>query len=160
MRLFTVLLILGAVLFCATPAIAAEDAGHGEETAAADDQGKGQWGIFGIAIAAGIFKPLISGTIRAVTDKSNKTLGFGIFYAMVNVGASIGPIVAGKLRVISWNYAFLAAAIGIVLMLLITIFFYKEPERQMEGATLAKKFKDMGTALSDIKFGKFFALAD
>ena len=57
-----------------------------------------------IGFAAGIFKPLISGTVRAVTDKTNKTLGFGIFYATVNVGASLGPIVAGKLRAISWNY--------------------------------------------------------
>jgi MFS family permease len=77
---------------------------------------------------------------------------------MVNVGASIGPIVAGKLRVISWNYAFLAAAVGIVLMLFITIFFYKEPERQIEGATLGKKFRDMGIALSDIKFAVFLLL--
>src|SRR5512136_1904146 len=58
--------------------------------------------MLSIALAAGIFKPLISGTVRAVTDKTNKTLGFGIFYAMVNIGASFGPIVAGKLRVLSW----------------------------------------------------------
>ena len=59
-----------------------------------------------IGFAAGIFKPLVSGTVRAVTDKSNKTIGFGIFYAMVNVGGSFGPIVAGKLRVLSWNQSF------------------------------------------------------
>ena len=114
--------------------------------------------MLSIALAAGIFKPLIAGTVRAVTDKTNKTLGFGIFYAMVNVGASFGPIVAGKLRVISWNYAFLAAAIGIALMLLITIFFYKEPERKIEGITLGKKFKDIAIALSDVKFAIFLIL--
>ena len=59
-----------------------------------------------IGLAAGTFKPLIAGTVRAVTDKTNKTLGFGIFYAMVNVGGSFGPIVLGKLRAISWDYAF------------------------------------------------------
>lgn len=111
-----------------------------------------------IGLAAGIFKPLISGTVRAVTDKTNKTLGFGIFYAMVNVGGSFGPIVAGKLRAISWDYAFLAAAISIVVMLLITIFFYKEPEREIEGATLGKKFRDIGEALSDVKFAVFLVL--
>lgn len=114
--------------------------------------------MLSIALAAGIFKPLISGTVRAVTDKTNKTLGFGVFYAMVNIGASFGPIVAGKLRTISWNYAFLTAAIGIALMLLITIFFYKEPERQIEGVTLKKKFNDMLIALSDVKFVIFLAL--
>lgn len=114
--------------------------------------------MLSIALAAGIFKPLIAGTVRVVTDKTNKTLGFGIFYAMVNVGASFGPIIAGKLRVISWNYAFLAAAIAIGFMLLITIFFYKEPERKIEGVTLGKKFKDIAIALSDIKFALFLVL--
>src|SRR5210317_2402063 len=108
--------------------------------------------MLSIGFAAGIFKPLISGTVRAVTDKTNKTLGFGIFYAMVNVGGSFGPIVAGKLRAISWDYAFMAAAAAVVLMLLITIFFYEEPERDFEGATLGQKFKDIGIALSDMKF--------
>ncbi len=111
-----------------------------------------------IGLAAGIFKPLISGTVRAVTDKTNKTLGFGIFYAMVNVGASFGPVVAGMLRAISWNYAFLAAAIGIGLMLLITIFFYEEPPRETEGITLKQKFKDIYIALSDLRFTAFLIL--
>ncbi len=114
--------------------------------------------MLSIGLAAGIFKPLISGTVRVTTDKTNKTLGFGIFYAMVNVGASFGPIVAGRLRAISWNYAFLAAAIGIVVMLLITILFYKEPERELQGTTLKQKFVDMGVALADVKFTVFLVL--
>jgi len=116
--------------------------------------------MLSIGLAAGIFKPLIAGTVRAVTDKTNKSLGFGIFYQMVNVGASFGPIVAGKLRVISWSYAFYAAGISIVLMLLITIFFYKEPEREIEGKTLGEKFKEMGEALLEnrLKFTVFLIL--
>jgi POT family proton-dependent oligopeptide transporter len=108
--------------------------------------------MLSIGLAAGIFKPLIAGTVRAVTDKSNKTLGFGIFYAMVNVGGSFGPIVLGKLRAISWNYAFIAAAVSIVVMLFITIFFYEEPERETEGVTLGEKLAEIGVALSDVKF--------
>jgi dipeptide/tripeptide permease len=114
--------------------------------------------MLSIGLAAGIFKPLISGTVRAVTDKTNKTLGFGIFYAMVNVGGSFGPIVAGKLRAISWDYAFYAAAASILLMLIITIIFYKEPQREIEGITLGQKFKDIGIALSDVKFSVFLVL--
>lgn len=114
--------------------------------------------MLGIGFAAGIFKPLISGTVRVTTDVTNKTLGFGIFYAMVNIGASFGPVVAGKLRAISWNHAFIAAAIGIGLMLLITIFFYKEPKREIGNATLKQKFQDMYVALSDIKFLVFLIL--
>ena len=114
--------------------------------------------MLSIGFAAGIFKPLISGTVRTVTDKTNKTLGFGIFYAMVNVGGSFGPIVAGKLRAISWNYAFIAAAVSIGLMFLVTIFFYKEPEREIEGATLGEKLREIGVVLSDLKFASFLVL--
>jgi len=114
--------------------------------------------MLSIGFAAGIFKPLISGTVRAVTDQSNKTLGFGIFYAMVNVGGSVGPIVAGKLRAISWDRAFYTAAGTIFVMLLITIFFYKEPPRETEGTTLKQKMADIWTALSDLKFTAFLIL--
>lgn len=114
--------------------------------------------MLSIALAAGTFKPLVSGTVRVVTDQTNKTLGFGIFYAMVNIGGTFGPIVAGKLRAISWNHAFVAAAIAIGFMLLITILFYKEPEREIEGATLKQKFRDIYVALSDKKFALFIVL--
>ena len=114
--------------------------------------------MLAIGLAAGIFKPLIAGTVRAVTDKSNKTVGFGIFYAMVNIGGSFGPIVAGKLRAISWDHAFYAAAGMIVLMLFVTIFFYKEPPREIEGVTLQQKFRDLKTALSDFKFASFLVI--
>ena len=114
--------------------------------------------MLSIGFAAGIFKPLISATVRATTDSTNKTLGFGIFYAMVNLGASVGPIVMGKLRAMSWDYVFYTAAGTIGLMLIITLLFYKEPPRNIEQATLKQKFKDMGEALSNIKFLVFLIL--
>jgi len=80
-----------------------------------------------IAIAAGIFKPLIAGTVRLTTDGTNRTLGFGIFYLMVNVGAFFGPMIAGGLRTRSWNYAFLASAIAVALMILVTLIRYRDP---------------------------------
>jgi dipeptide/tripeptide permease len=114
--------------------------------------------MLGIGLAAGIFKPLISGTVRVVTDKTNKTLGFGIFYAMVNVGASFGPIIMGKLRALSWDYVFITAAAAVGLMFIITLIFYKEPPREIEGITLKKKFQDMGEVLSDLKYLTFIIL--
>jgi dipeptide/tripeptide permease len=111
-----------------------------------------------LGFGAGVFKPLISATVRAVTDETNKTLGFGIFYQMVNVGASIGPIVMGKLRGWDWDYVFYAAAAAMTLAALITLVFYQEPERDIEGVTLKKKFIDILEALSDWKFSVFIVL--
>jgi dipeptide/tripeptide permease len=114
--------------------------------------------MLSIALAAGIFKPLISGTVRLTSDSTNKTLGFGIFYAMVNIGGTFGPIVAGHLRAISWNLAFYSATTAVGIMLLVTLFFYKEPPRESEGVTLREKFREMGVALSDVKFAIFLVL--
>ncbi|MFH1263208.1 MAG: MFS transporter [Pseudomonadota bacterium] len=114
--------------------------------------------MLSIGFAAGMFKPLIAGTVRSVTDGTNKTLGFGIFYAMVNLGASFGPLVAGKLRAISWDYAFYSAAVAILFMLLVTIFFYKEPPREREGTTLGQKLRDIGSTLTDVKFAVFLGM--
>jgi len=111
-----------------------------------------------IGFAAGIFKPLISATVRSTTDSTNKTLGFGIFYMMVNIGATAGPLVMGKLRALSWDYVFYTAAIAIAIMFVITIFFYKEPPRDLEGITLKQKFRDIGIALSDYKFVIFLVI--
>lgn len=111
-----------------------------------------------IGFAAGIFKPLISATVRSTTDSTNKTLGFGIFYMMVNIGATAGPLVMGKLRAMSWDYVFYTAAIAIAIMFVITIFFYKEPPRDLEGITLKQKFRDIGIALSDYKFVIFLVI--
>lgn len=114
--------------------------------------------MLSIGFAAGIFKPLIAGTVRVTTDTTNKTLGFGIFYAMVNVGGSFGPIVAGRLRAISWNYAFLAAAIAVGLMLVITLLFYNEPPRQRQTQTLGQRFGEIGRTLADARFTVFLIL--
>ena len=114
--------------------------------------------MLSMGFAAGIFKPLISATVRATTDRTNSTLGFGIFYAMVNVGGSLGPVIAGRLRAISWDYAFYAAAAGIVVMFFITLFFYKEPPREIEGKTLREKLAEIGQTLSDAKFTSFLLL--
>src|SRR5882672_11381218 len=35
--------------------------------------------MLSIGLAAGIFKPLIAGTVRATTDTTNKSVGFGIY---------------------------------------------------------------------------------
>ncbi len=114
--------------------------------------------MLSIGLAAGIFKPLVSGTVRATTDRTNGTLGFGIFYAMVNVGGSLGPLVAGRLRAISWDYAFYTAAGAIFVMFLITLFFYKEPPREIEGKTIGEKLAEIGHTLADLKFATFLAL--
>ena len=51
-----------------------------------------------VALGAGLFKPVITATITKTTTEKTASLGFGIFYMIVNVGAFIGPVVGSKLR--------------------------------------------------------------
>lgn len=85
--------------------------------------------FFGVAIAAAIFKPVVVGTVARVTTESNSRLGFGVFYMMVNVGGFVGPIVAGLVRSVSWEYIFIASSAWAAINLLICIFLYQEPPR-------------------------------
>ncbi len=95
-----------------------------------------------VAVGAAMFKPVASAIITKNTDKSNSTLGFGIFYMMVNIGGFIGPAFSSTLRTqYGWKIVFLQAAIVIALNLLILIFFYKEGER-------VKKVESISEAVS------------
>ncbi|MFW5701712.1 MAG: MFS transporter, partial [Bacteroidota bacterium] len=84
-----------------------------------------------MGLGAGTFKPVISGTIAKVTDEETSTLGFGIFYWTINLGAFLFPMfIVPALKSIDWSYVILASAIGTGAMLIPTIFIYKEPPRE------------------------------
>lgn len=108
-----------------------------------------------VAIGAALFKPVISATVARTTNKNNSSVGFGIFYMIVNIGAFIGPAFASKLRANNWKYVFMMSS-GIILINLILLLFYKEPEREKNNEPLGKLliniFKNIFTVVKDLKF--------
>jgi dipeptide/tripeptide permease len=114
------------------------------------------WFVFlYVGLGAGLFKPVISATIRKTTNESTSSIGFGIFYMIVNVGAFIGPIFAAKLREHNWKYVFIMASVVITVNLVLLLLFYKEPPREEKSEPLGKSiltiFRNIGLALSDMK---------
>jgi len=106
-----------------------------------------------MAVGAGFFKPVISGTIARVTDESNSGLGFGIFYWSINLGAFIFPLILVPfLKGIGWNYIFIMAAVGTGSMLLLNIFVYKEPQRPASTKPLSEVLKGILMVLKDYRF--------
>ena len=93
-------------------------------------QVSGFWPFFFIlllvAIGAAIFKPLVVATVSRTTHGQNRALGFGIFYTMINVGGFVGPVVAGIVKGISWDWVFSVAACWIAVNFLLLL-FYHEP---------------------------------
>jgi dipeptide/tripeptide permease len=94
------------------------------------------WGFlavyFLVAVGHGMFKPVVISTVAKTTDETTGSLGFGIFYMMVNIGGFIGPLVAGVVRGWDWKYVFWASAGWIAVMGLACIVFYREPPRDTE----------------------------
>ncbi len=73
------------------------------------------WGFFGgvlvLATGTAFFKPGLQGSLAQNLDKSNSSVGWGIFYWIVNVGAFIAHPLAGVLQVdLGWKAVFLGAA--------------------------------------------------
>lgn len=86
-----------------------------------------------MGFGAGTFKPIISGTIAKVTDESNSTQAFGIFYWSINLGAFLFPLVLVPfLKAINPSYVIIASAICTAAMLIPTALFFKEPTKQKE----------------------------
>jgi dipeptide/tripeptide permease len=86
-------------------------------------------GAMMLALGTAIFKPGLQGLVAHQMPKQSASLGWGIFYQMVNIGGFIGPLLAGYLRVLAWSHVFLACSIGIALNF-IPLFFFAEPARK------------------------------
>ena len=103
-----------------------------------------------IALGAGIFKPVVIATVSRSTDDSNRGLGFGIFYMMVNIGGFLGPFLAPIIQKnYGWQWVFTFAAIWISINFIPALFFYKEPERQLKTGGLKQVFKEMQEVLGN-----------
>ena len=108
-----------------------------------------------LAVGAATFKPVVVGTIARTTTAKNSSMGFGIFYMMVNVGAVIGPLIVGKLRGFSWDYLFYASTAAIGVNFIWLLIFYKEPTTESSSAvkrTMRKVFNDMVEVLGNARF--------
>jgi dipeptide/tripeptide permease len=106
-----------------------------------------------MAIGAGFFKPVIAGTISRVTDESNSSLGFGIYYWSINLGAFIFPLIlVPYVKSIGWSYIFVMAAVGTGSMLLLNLFVYREPPKPINTKPLIEVFKGIFLVLKDYRF--------
>lgn len=87
------------------------------------------WGCMLLAAGTAVFKPGVQGTLAATLKSSNASVGWGIFYQLVNIGGFLGPVVAGALRLLEWKYVFIACA-GIVCVNFLWLPFYKDPTQE------------------------------
>jgi dipeptide/tripeptide permease len=80
-----------------------------------------------LAVGAALFKPVVSATIAKTTRPDNSSIGFGIFYMMVNIGAFFGPMVTLLFK--SRSYLIFYTSAGVILLSFVLLLFYREPDR-------------------------------
>lgn len=112
-----------------------------------------------VAIGAAIFKPVVVGTVARTTDETNSSMGFGIFYMMVNIGGFIGPIVAGMVRVrYGWDWVFIASSFWIACNFFWLLFFYKEPTTEATSGEKRSIKQVLSGIVEVLGNGRFFLL--
>jgi POT family proton-dependent oligopeptide transporter len=72
-------------------------------------------GLTLIAIGTGLLKPNVSTLVGSLYEEGDtrRDAGFSLFYMGINLGASIGPIIAGYLaQRVNWHVGFACAGVG------------------------------------------------
>lgn len=82
-------------------------------------------GALTLAAGTAIFKPGIQGTIAQTLHKENSSLGWSLFYQLVNIGAFVGPFLAHTLKGYSWPSVFYGCAV-IVSLNYLMLLTYKD----------------------------------
>ncbi len=114
------------------------------------------------AIGGSLIKPSIVGTVARTTTSSTKSLGYSIYYTLVNIGGALGPIIALQVRTnLGIEYVLIMSSFTTFLLILGTLFFYKEPITDGETTNptpLAKVMRDMLLVFRNIKFVSFLVI--
>jgi dipeptide/tripeptide permease len=111
-----------------------------------------------LALGAALFKPIVSATVARTTTPENSSIGFGIFYMMVNIGGFLGPMVTLLFKESSeWVFHISAGMIGVNFLLL---FFYKEPPLPHSDGTAPTRIPLISSffVLRDFRFMTFLLI--
>jgi POT family proton-dependent oligopeptide transporter len=113
------------------------------------------------ALGVALVKPSVVGTTARASNESVRSVGYSIYYTLVNVGSTLGPLLAG------WEQdhgsapgLFHLAALSVFLMLFVVLLFFKEPRRAEggEAASLSQVGKNFLTVLSNPRFMLFLLI--
>jgi POT family proton-dependent oligopeptide transporter len=113
------------------------------------------------ALGPAIVKPCVVGTTARAAAENVRSLGYSIYYTLVNIGGTLGPIMAFAVRrTIGIENVFRVSALSVLLMFFGTLFFYREPTRLVEKkvASFAQAFRNMFVVLGNLRFMVFLLI--
>jgi dipeptide/tripeptide permease len=111
---------------------------------------------FGIALV----KPCVVGTTARASNENVRSIGYSIYYSLVNVGGAAGPYLASwvhqRMRV---ENVFRLAALSVFAMFFVVLLLFKEPRPSNEAArSLAQAARNFLTVVSNPRFMIFLLI--
>jgi len=113
------------------------------------------------ALGISLVKPSVVGTTARASSEKVRSLGYSIYYTMVNIGGAAGPYVASVAhRHLGVENVFRIAALSVFLMLFAVLFFFREP-KQSAGTSvpsMGATFRNFLTVAGNPKFMAFLLI--
>ena len=114
------------------------------------------------AVGGSLIKPSIVGTVARTTTKDTASLGYSIYYTLVNFGGAIGPMLALLVRQnLGIAYVLVMSSLTSFALVFGTLAFYKEPPRPAdapEARSMARVLADMLTVFGNARFMAFLVI--
>src|SRR5262249_37314110 len=113
------------------------------------------------ALGVALVKPSVVGTTARASKESVRSIGYSIYYTMVNIGSTMGPFLAGWVHQhLKVENVFRLAALSVFLMFLAVLVFFKEPRREAAGpsAGLGAVARNFLTVLGNPRFMIFLLI--
>lgn len=118
-----------------------------------------------IGLGGSIIKPCISGTVQKTASPIGRaTLGFGIFYMVINIGSVAGRLTSFFVRKqLDLSFIF-AVAVGCSILAFFTVlFFYRDPPLALDSTaprkSVGRKLADMVLVLRNGRFALFLVVS-
>ncbi|MCB9557764.1 MAG: MFS transporter [Deltaproteobacteria bacterium] len=108
-------------------------------------------GTLVLAAGTAVFKPGIQGSLAQTLSKKNSSLGWSLFYALVNLGAWIGPYLAHYLKGIGWPAVFYGCAVIVALNFPMLLTYRDPPSGARATDGFAKVFVETMKNLRDLR---------
>jgi len=113
------------------------------------------------ALGPAVVKPVVAGTTARGSTENVRSLGYSIYYTVVNIGGTLGPLMAYGVRTrLGIENVFRVSAAFMLAMFVFTLVFYQEPGRPEDKhtQTLAESLKNLGTVLTNVRFMTFLVI--
>ncbi|HXM93805.1 MAG TPA: MFS transporter [Candidatus Dormibacteraeota bacterium] len=113
------------------------------------------------ALGIALVKPCVVGTTARASKENVRSIGYSIYYTLVNIGGAAGPYMASWVHQhLSVENVFRVAALSVFLMFFAVLLFFKEPKRSNEvrAASVGDAARNFLTVLGNPRFMLFLLI--